>query len=161
MDILPTAIDAAGGNLPTTIDGKSLLPLITSKDNTPVHPYLMWSGLHSYKWGYLITKSTKDHGTETPFAPPAWVFVKDDYLLRYTGILEKGVYKDFMEGREAIVELYNIKNDPAELKNIADAHPTIVKELSTIYFEESKDFTPPSDWKKSKWEELKDSKLFK
>lgn len=33
-DILPTLIDAAGGNVPTEMDGKSLLPLITGKTKT-------------------------------------------------------------------------------------------------------------------------------
>ena len=160
MDILPTAIDAAGLKLPKNIDGKSLLPILLNKEDKPIHDHLIWAGIHSYKWGYLINKSTKTHGTESGFAPPAWVVVKGDYLLRYTGILEKGIYYDYMEGREPIVELFNIKNDPAETDNLAQRFPDIVKDMAKDYFKESTDFKPPAAWKRSKWEELRDDILF-
>ncbi|WP_282121789.1 sulfatase family protein [Algibacter mikhailovii] len=153
MDILPTAIDVSGGEIPKHIDGKSLLPLIN--ENQSIHQYLTWSGIHSYKWGYLITKTTKTHSTESKHAPPAWVVIKDGYLLRYTGTLESGVYLDHLEGRAPIVELFNIKNDPAELHNVAHSYPEVVKELSELYFKDSKNDRPPTDWKKTKWDELK------
>jgi uncharacterized sulfatase len=160
MDILPTAIDVAGGELPENIDGRSMLPIINNELDKPIHDYLIWSGLQSYKWGFLINKSTKDHSDEVDFAPPAWVVVKDDYLLRYTGVMEKGIYTDYMDGREPIVELFNIKNDPAERINLANRFPELIKEMSNLYFEESKDFPPPNDWKKSKWKELHNKESF-
>ena len=160
MDILPTAIDAAGLKVPNKIDGKSLLPILMGKGEKPIHDHLIWAGIHSYRWGYLITKSTKTHGTEQKFAPPAWVVIKGDYLLRYTGILEKGIYYDNMEGRGPVVELYNIKNDPAETHNLAERFPDTVKVMAKEYFKESSGFPPPVAWEKSKWEELRDSTLF-
>ncbi|WP_111706809.1 sulfatase family protein [Lutibacter citreus] len=160
MDILPTVIDIAGGEIPNNIDGKSLKTIFKNESKGKIHDYLIWSGVQAYKWGYLINKSAKTHNTEAKFAPPAWVVIQDDYLLRYTGILEKGVYLDFMDGREAIIELYNIKNDPGELNNIADSNPEIIKELSNKYFRDSKSFPLPADWEKSKWEELRDTSEF-
>ncbi|MDG1729109.1 MAG: sulfatase-like hydrolase/transferase [Algibacter sp.] len=160
MDILPTAIDASGCQLPKQIDGKSLLPILENKPKQKGHDYLIWSGIQSYKWGYLINKSTKTHSNESGFAPPAWVVIKDDYLLRFTGTLEKGIYKDHMEGRTPIIELFNIKNDPAENNNLVKKYPEKVKELSQLYFNESENFPPPADWKKSKWEELRSKDLF-
>jgi uncharacterized sulfatase len=47
MDILPTLIDAAGGEVPDSLDGKSLLPLLTGKNEEAVHEFLVWTGIHS------------------------------------------------------------------------------------------------------------------
>lgn len=155
MDILPTAIDAAGGKLPEHIDGKSLLPVLKNELQEPLHDYLVWSGLHSYKWGYLINKSTKTHENESGFAPPAWVVIKDDFLLRYVGKIEEGIYYDNIEGRESVIELYNIKNDPAEKVDLSKQYPDLVEEMMNIHIKESEAFLPPIDWKISKWKELR------
>lgn len=155
MDIIPTAIAASGGKLPKSIDGKSLLPIIKNESDEKIHSQLIWSGLHSFKWGYLINKSTKTHATESKFAPPAWVVIKDDYLLRFTGTLEKGIYKDHINGREPIIELFNIKNDPTESVNLSNEYPSLVKEMRSLFLEEMESFPPPIDWKQSKWSELK------
>jgi uncharacterized sulfatase len=159
MDILPTAIDIAGGRLPEKVDGKSLIPLIEN-NKASIHDHLFWSGIHSATWGYLITKTTKHHGNERPFAPPAWVIIKNDYLLRFIGTYQPGLLTDYMEGKDPVVELYNIKNDPAELNNIAKDKPETVHEMAKIYFGESKDFPSPISWKKEKWQELVGSKTF-
>ena len=91
--------------------------------------YLVLAGIHSNKWGYLITKTTKTHRTEPKFAPPAWVVIKGNYLLRYTGILEKGIYLDYLNGRKPVIELFNTKNDPAELYNLSEELPELVEDM--------------------------------
>lgn len=154
MDILPTAIDASKGTIPKNLDGKSLVPLLLGNQEIPIHDHLVWSGLHSYKWGYLINKSTKTHRNESKFAPPSWVVIKDDYLLRFVGTLEKDVYLDYMNGREPTIELFNIKTDPSELVDISKENPELVREMVKLYIEEAKTFSRPIDWKKSKWQEL-------
>lgn len=162
MDILPTAIEAGGGVAPDKIDGKSLLKLIQNPDETEIHDHLTWAGIHSATWGYLITKTTKDHDTERPFAPSAWVVRKGDYLLRFTGKVAPGIYLDFPMGNEGRVELYNVKTDPAEINNLVLKMPEKVNELAAIYFNDSKDFPPPVTWDKEKWQELIESeKLFR
>lgn len=158
LDIMPTLLEATGLSTPDSLDGKSLLPVLKGQFNDNPHDYLVWSGIHSSAWGYLIEKSTKTHTTEREFAPPAWVIIKDDYLLRFTGKLEPGIYLDHMEGREPIIELFDIKNDPAELNNLATDMSEKVKELSRLYFEESNSFLPPVEWNLEKWKELKESK---
>jgi uncharacterized sulfatase len=157
MDILPTAIDIAEGFIPDDIDGKSLVSLFHEPNSTKIHDHMLWAGLHSYRWGYLIRKTTKTHSNEANFAPPAWAIVQGDYLLRFTGILKPGVYLEYMSGRKPVIELFNIKNDPAELNNLARTMPEKVNEMAKVYFSESKDFKPPISWKKVKWEELLDS----
>lgn len=155
MDILPTIIDAVGGSVPKDIDGKSLMPLVHNKNHNKIHDHLIWSGVHSAKWGYLIANSTKTHADEDRFAPPAWVVIKDNYLLRYTGEIAPGIYYDKMDGREAIIELFDIEKDPAELNDISKFHPDLVKEMANIYFEESIDFPRPITWDVSNWVDLR------
>ena len=153
MDILPTVIEAAKGVVPSGLDGKSLLPVLDN-DKVKVHEHLLWAGMHAYKWGYLINKSTEEHKTESAYAPPGWVVVKDDYLLRFVGTREPGIYYDYLEGSEPVFELFNLKNDPAERNNIADKLPEKVEELSEIFRSEAKDFLEPKDWPITKWKEL-------
>lgn len=153
MDILPTVIDAANGKTPSGLDGKSLLPVF--EDNGEViHDHLLWAGMHAYKWGFLINKSSKNHGNESAFAPSGWVVVKDEFLLRYTGTREPGIYYDFMEGREPVLELFNLEEDPAETNDLAAQLPDKVKELESLYRKESKEFPEPHDWARSKWQEI-------
>lgn len=154
LDIIPTAIDASGGRLPLGLDGKSLLPLLKDENSPEIHEQLFWAGIHSNRWGFTIAKTTKDHSNEAEYAPPAWAIVKGDYLLRFTGVLEKGIYKDFMEGRDPIMELFHLKNDPKEANDLAELMPEKVRELEKEYFKNSEDFIPPTRWDKDKWEEL-------
>jgi uncharacterized sulfatase len=154
LDIIPTAIDAAGGVLPYGIDGKSLLPILKDTDHPGIRDYLIWSGIHSSAWGFLIKRTIKDHVNEREYAPAAWVVVKGNYLLRFTCSIEAGVYLDHIRGREPIFELYNILTDPAETINLADTMPGVVQELAEIFKDESVDFLQPVSWDKNKWEEM-------
>lgn len=153
MDILPTALDVAGVTQPENLDGRSLKPMFTDNSYV-VHDKLVWAGIHSYKWGYLIKKTNKSHGTEVGFAPASWLIIKDGYMLRFTGKFDPNVYKENMNGRESLKELFNLNADPSETKNIADKMPEKVNELSNQYFLESKDFKPSATWPISKWKQL-------
>lgn len=154
MDILPTAIEAANGTVPDGLDGKSLLQTISGEEDEPVHDHLVWAGLHARAWGFLLKKSYETDGSERNFAPPAWVVLKDDNLLRYTGTIDTDLYTDYPDGAEPILELFNIQNDPAELTDVSKEFPAKVDELVDIYRRESSDFLPAIFWRKSKWEEL-------
>lgn len=154
MDILPTAIDAADGDLPDNIDGKSLLPLFNAPEHAPIHDHLLWAGMHSTAWGFLIEKTTKDHHTERPFAPPAWLVIEEQFLLRYTGNISPGIYKEHMAGRGPVLELFDTKNDPAETKDLSANMPEKVTQMSQTFYEEFEHFPPPAVWAREKWEEL-------
>jgi len=158
MDIIPTAIDVAGGNVPREIDGKSLVPLFSDPNGTSVHDHLIWAGIHGYQQGFLVKKTNKTHTTAGKYGPPAWVVIQGDYLLRFTGELVPGIYLEHMSGRDPIVELYNIKLDPAERNNLADKFPEKTREMSEYFFRESADFLPPVNWDQEKWKALFDSK---
>ncbi len=154
MDILPTLVEATGGTVPDKLDGKSLLHIVKGNSNEPVHDYLVWAGLHSRAWGFLINKSFKNHGNERNYAPPAWVVIKDDHMLRFTGKIEPNLYLENPEGATSKLELFNIENDVKETVDISSEFPTIVDELTNIFKKESKDFKIPVVWKKSKWDEF-------
>jgi len=160
LDILPSLIDVAGGSVPQGIDGKSLMPLLENRDQESFHDHLSWAGPHSYGYGFLVKKTTKNHHTEMPFSPPAWVVRKGDYLLRFVGTMEPGIYLEYLEGREPVFELFNIKNDPAERHNLALDMPDLVQEMAEIFFGESISFQSPAVWDRAKWEELKHSRAF-
>ena len=158
MDILPSIIDLVGGTVPENLDGRSLRPIFEQSLKETVRHNLIWAGMQSNRWGFLITKSTKQHDNEGEHAPPTWTIIEGNYLLRFTGVLEPGIYFDNMQGRKAVFELYNIKNDPGETMNILDKMPIKAMELAHAYFDKSKGFTPPQVWNKEKWLELANSK---
>ena len=159
MDILPTLIDAARGEVPTGIDGKSLLPLFNDPNHPSIHSHLLWAGMHSNAWGFLVEKSTKDHHTERPYAPAAWVVCQGDYLLRFTGNISPGIYYEQMDGGDPSFQLYHIGDDPAETYNLKDEIPEKVQEMKNLFFEEFVQWPPPTTWDRQKWEELAASKL--
>ena len=158
MDILPSIIDLVGGTVPENLDGRSLRPIFEQSLKETVRQNLIWAGMQSNRWGFLITKSTKHHENEGEHAPPTWTIIEGNYLLRFTGVLEPGIYFDNMQGRKAVFELYNIKNDPGETMNILDKMPIKAMELAHAYFDKSKGFTTPQAWNKEKWLELGNSK---
>ena len=80
-------------------------------------------------------------------------------MLRFIGKVDKGIYYDYIDGRGPIVELYNIKKDPAETHNLAAQLPDTVRVMAKEYFKESSNFPPPVGWDKSNWDELRDSTL--
>ncbi|MEM9718468.1 MAG: sulfatase-like hydrolase/transferase [Bacteroidota bacterium] len=154
LDILPTAIEAATGKAPENLDGKSLIPLQNNPALPPIHDYLFGAGVHASAWGFLIEKTTKDHITERPFAPPAWVLIQKDFLLRFTGTLPAGVYKEYINGREPILELFDLNTDPAETQDLAEIYPERVAQMSRLYYEEAATLPPPVVWEREKWEEV-------
>jgi len=116
MDILPTALDAAGikSAPPKPFDGKSMLPLLENKTKS-IHENLFWSqGGESGEWAVRA----KD-----------WKMVvhKDNY------------------------ELYNLKNDPSEISNLAKDHADKVKEISDLYYSWLDGMMKPMKQDSKKW----------
>ena len=154
IDILPTIVEAVGGKLPDGLDGKSLMNFITGKSDLPVHEHLVWAGLQSRAWGFLLHTSFKSHGSERNFAPAAWVVIKDDHMLRFIGSIEPNLNIETPKGAPAKMELFNIANDVAEQADVSSEFPEKVDELMNIFRKESVGFKPPVSWKMEKWEEL-------
>ena len=145
MDILPTFIDAAGGEVPAGLDGKSLLSLLTSDSEEVVHEKLMWAGRHSRSWGFNINRSFLDRSVERRHAPPCWVVITDSFLLRYVGAIEPNLYHECPGG-----------TDPSETHNLIETEPDMANCLGDTYKQWAKTFTPPVRWSREKWEEIAD-----
>ena len=160
MDILPTAIDVTGGDVPEGVDGRSLKALFDDPDGKVIHDHLIWAGPHFFSQGYLIKKTNRTHYTAGGTATGSWVVIRGDYLLRFTGKLVPGVYLDHFLGRDPLVELFNVAEDPAERVNIASQYPEKVAEMAKIFFEESADFKPPAGGNRETWDEAMQSRDF-
>lgn len=154
IDIMPTFLEAAGIELPDGLDGKSLLPILKGQSSGAVRNHLIWAGIHSRRWGFLINTSFKYHGTEGPYAPGAWAVLKGDYLLRFVGSVEPGVYHESPDGADSTLKLYNVSNDPAETRELAAEYPERVNELKSLFLEYSENFQPPHRWSEEKWSEI-------
>lgn len=155
IDILPTFLEAAGLEVPDGLDGKSLFALLTANaSEKEVRKQMIWAGIHSRSWGFLINRSYKNHWTERPFAPPAWVVVQGDYLLRFIGRIEPQLYYEYPDGAEPHMELYDYIVDPAETENLVNERPELVEALKDAYLKRTEGFKPPVDWKYSKWEQI-------
>jgi len=103
QDVLPTLAEIAGAEIPSPIDGLSMLPTFIGKtDEQQKHPFLYWEfseqggkrGLRAGPWKLIQT------GVSGPEAKP--------------------------------FELYNVEKDPSESKNLASILPGIVQRLQLL-----------------------------
>ncbi|QBG46628.1 hypothetical protein EGM51_04160 [Verrucomicrobia bacterium S94] len=154
MDIIPTFISAAGLNPPENIDAKSLLNILSGKDDTEVHDRLIWAGIHAHAWGFNRHRSMVGKNEERNKAPGGWAILQGDHVLRFTGTIEAGVYKDQPDGGPASLELFNVRKDPAETRNLIDQNPELAETLKAEYIKRAAHFPRPVVWNKEKWEEL-------
>lgn len=155
LDILPTAMDSAGIEAPGGLDGKSLLPLIDGAPKGP-HENLAWCGLESRSWGFLRELGDNLEGRRSR-EPGSWTVVTDDWLLRFTGTVEEKLYNDFPDGRAPQLELYDMRRDPGEARNVVGEHPETVAALKAIAAKRMAQLPPPAHWSRKNWTELKTS----
>lgn len=101
-DFLPTALDVAGSGKTHRCDGMSLLPTLLGKNQKP-HDSLYWE-LPRYAKGEFVQ--------ETP-----------------QQAMRKGHWKAVRPKPGAPVELYDLRNDPGEERNLAAQHPDVAAGL--------------------------------
>ncbi|MFI4910837.1 MAG: sulfatase-like hydrolase/transferase [Sedimentisphaeraceae bacterium JB056] len=129
MDILPTAIAAAGSKIPLelNVDGKNMLPALNNGD-FDVHEELFFAGEHCNYFG-LYGKSARKDAKEEDIdvrgsSPVGWAVRKGDYMLRYWPHLER-------------YELYNVVKDSSEkndlLKNSDGSYEKMLHQLKQNY----------------------------
>lgn len=145
-DILPTLAEMTGQSLPDRpIDGISMVPFFNDPAKKRTKPLCFWQ----FEPGKVFDETAEPYidpklqeGT-TPLAKMmAGKYTRDFRNLKYDEISEndfggertimKNQYKLVVKGEspnEKGFELYNIQNDPAETKNLADEHPEIVEEM--------------------------------
>jgi uncharacterized sulfatase len=155
LDVMPTAMEAAGIDVPAGLDGRSLLPLIDGAKKGP-HDELIWFGLHSRCWGF--ERETSRYHKYLPLMtskePGAWVVVTDDWVLRFVAAVEPHHYLDMPEGGPAVFELFSMTDDPRERKDLSAEYPEVVDRLRLKAVRRSLELPPPNYWAKEKWMEL-------
>lgn len=153
MDILPTALAAAGAAIPEGIDGRSLLPLIAGE--TPsVHERLYFAGIHAAAWGYSGAYVYGDAQARRDLWPGAWAVVEGDYILRFVGRLDRGLEQAWPEGRPSHLALYDLADDPIEQHDLSKRDPERVERMKRDFQSFAKELPPPHRWDRRRWEEL-------
>jgi len=127
-DVLPTALDIAGIEIPAHVDGLSFADYMTGTAKEAPRKELFSTGLQSARWstGYELGKKQND-SSECPFY--SWI-LKDDQLLTFVGTTPKGLYKKLPDGREPQQWMHNIAEDPAQTDNLFSSNPERVKEMA-------------------------------
>ncbi|UCC98701.1 MAG: arylsulfatase [Phycisphaerales bacterium] len=99
-DLLPTCCELAGVQAPEGIDGVSMVPALLGRDGGQVkHEYMYWE-FH-------------EQGKRQAVRMGDW----------------KGVRQNVAKNPDGPIELYNLKNDVGETKNVADRNPAIVERI--------------------------------
>lgn len=102
-DMLATFTDVAGYKKELDTDGISLLPTLVSGENQEVHDFMYWE--------------FPSYGGQVAIRMGDW----------------KVVRQNLKNEKEPTLELYNLKDDPTETTNLADAHPEVLKKAAEIF----------------------------
>ncbi len=115
IDLMPTVMDAMGQAIPSLVDGKSLLPMIK---NTSLAGREYVVSAHPFINAGETLRSIDDYPRLTEKDSTATVTTKEWTLLYNT---EPGMS-----------ELYNLKSDPRQEKNVIKEHPDKARELHKL-----------------------------
>jgi arylsulfatase len=126
-DALPTFCELAGAKTPPNLDGRSIVPTLLGKQQTP-EGYLYWE-LPRYNG------KTGEFFVELPAAA-----------------LRMNDWKVVRPKPNAPLELYNLLNDPYEQKDVAAQYPKIVEKLQAVMksarTQPRQQLDPPQDFRK-------------
>ncbi len=141
LDILPTALEAAGITKPAggIFDGISLLPSLKAGRDLQLNRTLYWAGSH-YDNGPGARK-VKGGGHDNP--PPSWAVRRGPWKMMQ--ILEQGPPM-----------LFNIEKDPAEDSDVIARYPELAAELQAAFVDWFKIGGKPINWNEKYYRQLKD-----
>ncbi len=109
LDILPTAIAAAGGEIKSQLDGVNLLPYLTGKSKGKPHEMLLWR-----------------------FGAQMAIRMGDWKLVKAPGITDSPVGRRG-DATTAGAHLYNLSSDIGEQTNLAEKEPAKFKQLAAAW----------------------------
>jgi arylsulfatase A-like enzyme len=121
LDVLPTALAAAGINVPPEwkLDGVNLLPYLTGKMQGPPHETLYWRFM-----GHMAIRKG------------SWKLVKT--MEGPLVLVDPATQADLSSA-----QLFNLADDPAEKDNLATSRPEKVKELAEDWQRWNKELAKP------------------
>lgn len=118
MDIFPTVMDLIGQEVPDNLDGKSLLPVIRGEQENH-HDHIVWAQHED-----------------------TWVIRQGDWKLTHNAGWKHANFK-ILENGDAVhnpeemtypegLNLFNLKDDIGETKNVAKEHPEVVEKMRKL-----------------------------
>jgi arylsulfatase A-like enzyme len=128
-DVMPTLCDIAGTPAPKGIDGVSVAPTLFGKGKQRQPDYLYWE---------LPRYNAKEQA-----------FLKEAPMQA----LRKGDWKILRPKQDAALELYNLKSDPYEERDLAGSEPRKLAELSALLAKARTEPRPLASLPAKYWEE--------
>ena len=116
LDILPTALDAAGLKPSQPVDGATLLPLLRGQTTASPHQHIFGAGLHAAMWSYPYFDTAGKVRDEHTCPMYLWGLSKTSLLMFITPT-QPAIYKAFPSGRPAQTLLFDIQKDPKQTNN--------------------------------------------
>ncbi len=151
VDLYPTFLDYAGGKAPKWLHGRTLRPILEGESALDPMPVFSTEGVMAQAtvliddWKLLVTRPLYGAHPQTILSHPFFrrtgleqprdengELLKNQKLKNYFAEnrdmfqLLKKTYKD------KSVELFNLKDDPLELRNVAKEHPKKLRELQAM-----------------------------
>jgi choline-sulfatase len=119
VDIVPTALAAAGVDVPKELPGYNLLPVLKTGHASP----------RSEVFGETFAHDVADIDKPEASLLYRWVIDSDwKLILTYDGLVGRHAENHPREDRRP--QLYDLSKDPHEHQNLADKHPDVVKRLA-------------------------------
>lgn len=153
LDLMPTALDAARAAVPAGLDGRSLLPLLNGRTQN-VRDHLVWAGIHARAWGFSGGTTIGNAEQRREESPGAWVVIDGRYLLRFVTAIPAGLFRDLPDGAPAGYELYDLREDPGETRNLSTQLPQVVEQLKSVFLRQARQWPSPNRWREDRWREL-------
>jgi arylsulfatase A-like enzyme len=128
IDMMPTVLDVLAREIPATVEGRSLLPMM--KD--PSVP----------GYEHVFTSSSYVNAGETDNSVDSIMRLVEKASMATVTTDEWTLIYDIEPGGS---ELYNIKSDPGQEKNLINKHPDVARELHKLYVQHMRKTKVPKD----------------
>ena len=151
LDVLPTALAAAGIELSDNLDGTDLFPTIGTNQDS--HEAFFWAGPEIMHWSESNKEFWRDYWeyvTERCDDAPdgnlqqgeaSWAVHRGAWLLRCNEVT-------------GAVELFDVQSDPGERTEVSAEHPDVVTALRGEYIAWSAKLGKPLVWSLEEYERL-------